>query len=55
MDAALGVSQTYLLFTGQSVATDNLPHLLFFLDLWETLHHVLQRRQVKLQLLRQML
>lgn len=43
---------TYLLFTSQSVAADNLPHLLFFFDLWEALHHVLQRRQVKLQLLR---
>lgn len=55
VDVALSAPQTYLLFTGQSVATDNLPHLLFFFDLWETLHHVLQRRQVKLQLLRQML
>lgn len=45
----------YLLFPRQAVAADDLPHLLFLLDLGEALHHVLQGRQVQLQLFCQML
>lgn len=46
---------SYLLFPSQAVAADDLPHLLLLFDFGETFHHVLQRRQVQLQLLRQML
>lgn len=47
--------KTNLLFASEAVASDDLPHLLFLLDLWVALHHVLQRRQVQIQLLCQML
>lgn len=47
--------RTHLLFSCEAVAADDLPHLLLLLDLWVALHHVLQRRQVQLQLLCQML
>ena len=48
-------SHSHLLFSCQAIATNDLPHLLLLFDLWETLHHVLQRRQIQLQLLCQVL
>ena len=44
-------SNPHLLFSSQAVAADDLPHLVLLLDLGVALHHVLQRRQVQVQLL----
>jgi len=41
-------THTYLLPPCQAVTSNDLPHLLFLFDFREALHHVLQRRQVKL-------
>lgn len=47
--------RTNLLLASKTVASDDLPHLLFLFDLWVALHHVLQRGEVQIQLLCQML
>lgn len=51
----LGIPKTDLLLPRQAVAADDLAHLLLLLDLRVALHHVLQGRQVQLQLLREVL
>lgn len=46
---------TNLLFASETIASNDLPHLFFLFNLWIALHHVLQRRQIQIQLLGQVL
>ncbi len=41
----------YLLFASESIAADDFPHFFSLFKLRVTLHHVIQRWKVKLQLL----
>lgn len=55
MKVELVVRCAHLLFSRQPIAANDLPHLLLLFDFRVALHHVLQWRQVQLQLLCQVL